>query len=347
MERNLLDTRAQIARRTVTGRLAGILFIVGGLASIPANLLFRHPEVGVLSHALVAVALVSGLGCLLAPWSRIPERVFHAVPILAAAEVALTVWAVGVHGPVYEWFYVLVAVFAAYAFESRRVIALHMSLCTVAAALPFLYRDDTIEQIARVGVLMPMLWVATAVVTYLREEMVARQRELAELARRDPLTGVGNRRLLSERLRYELGRHRRTGRELALLVLDLDGFKRINDTLGHPAGDRLLADVAQALLATVRDGDTVVRHGGDEFCVVAPETGTRAADALRSRILGALATLEPLHGPLTATMGTAIFPDDGTTPELLLAAADGAEREAKSARHRQRVAEPHNHLHAA
>ena len=92
---------------------------------------------------MVALALVSGLGCLLAPWERIGDRVFHAVPVIAGAECALTVWAVGKHGPVYEWFFVLVAVFAAYAFQSRRAIAVHMAICTGLAALPLLYRADT------------------------------------------------------------------------------------------------------------------------------------------------------------------------------------------------------------
>ena len=144
---------------------------------------------------------------------------------------------------------------------------------------------------------MPMLWVATAVVAYLREGLVAGQAELAELARRDPLTGAGNRRLLAERLRYELARHRRTGGELALLVLDLDRFKEVNDQLGHPAGDRLLTDVAAALAATVRDGDTVVRHGGDEFCVVAPDAGPADALVLADRIHAALGGIGSLRRP--------------------------------------------------
>src|SRR4051812_15390071 len=159
----------EIARKTVIGRLAGVLFIVGGAASIPANLLFRDPSVGTLNHVLVGVAIVSGLACMLAPWDRVSPRIFHAVPVLAAGEVALTVWAVGVHGPVYEWFYVRVAVFPAYAFESRRAIAFHMSVFTVLACLPIAYRHGTNEQLARMGVLIPMLWVATASVAHLRE----------------------------------------------------------------------------------------------------------------------------------------------------------------------------------
>ena len=330
-----MNERAQIARRVTTGRLAGILFLVGAIASTQANLLFRDPSVGLLNHVLVGLALISGLACLIAPWERISDRVFHLVPLIASGEIALTVWAVSDHGPVYEWFFVLAAVFVAYAFDSRRVIATHMAHVSLAAALPLLYRDDFTQVLASTGVVVPMMWVATAVVMHLREGLVARQNELAELARRDPLTGTGNRRLLGERLRYELARHRRTERELALLVLDLDGFKEVNDRLGHPAGDRLLTSVAQALSATVRSGDTVVRHGGDEFCVVAPETDRAEAQALVLRIRAALATITVLEAPLTTSVGVAIFPEDGPTPELLLAAADSAERTAKSGRHRQ------------
>jgi diguanylate cyclase (GGDEF)-like protein len=320
----------EIARRTVVGHLAGVLFIVGGVASIPANLLFRHPSVGTLNHVLVGLAIISGLACLLAPWERVSPRVFHAVPVLAAGEVALTVWAVGAHGPVYEWFYVLVAVFTAYAFESRRAIAFHMSVFTVLACLPIAYQHGTPEQLARMGVLVPMLWVATAAVAHLREGLMDRQRELSNLVRRDPLTGVGNRRLLAERLRYELGRHRRSDRRLALLVLDLDGFKAVNDRLGHPIGDRLLRDVAQALDASVRDGDTVVRHGGDEFCVIAPETNRDAALSLGHRLSAALGQIEGVDGPLSASIGVAVFPEDAPTSDLLIAAADLAERQAKA-----------------
>src|SRR4051794_41787368 len=94
-----MSPRAEILRRTDTGRLAGILFIVGGAASIPANLLFRHPAAGTLNHVLVVVAIISGLGCLLAPWERIPAGVFYAVPILAPAEGGVPLWAGRGPGP--------------------------------------------------------------------------------------------------------------------------------------------------------------------------------------------------------------------------------------------------------
>ena len=327
-----------IARRNELGRLAGFLFLVGALASIPANVLFEDPSAGTLNHVLVGLAVVSGLGCFLVRWESLPEWVFHLVPPIAAGEVALTTWAVGRHGPVYEWFYVFVALFAAYAFASRRAIVVHLGLFTLAAALPLLYEDDRVGTLARLGVMVPMLWVTTAVVVHLRDGMRARQRDLAELARRDPLTGVGNRRTLDDRLGYELARHRRTSRELALIVLDLDRFKEVNDALGHPAGDRVLRTVADVLCHTIREGDTVIRHGGDEFCIVAPETGLSEAQRLGERLGAQLASIDVLGRPLTATMGIAVFPHDGPTAERLVAAADVSERTAKAdARARRRT----------
>jgi diguanylate cyclase (GGDEF)-like protein len=108
--------------------------------------------------------------------------------------------------------------------------------------------------------------------------------EQAELtSRRDPLTGLGNRRALDEALDIELARHGRYNRVLSLCVIDLDNFKQVNDTYGHPAGDRVLARVAEHLTA-LRGADSAFRLGGDEFAILLPETGQEEAELVARRL---------------------------------------------------------------
>jgi diguanylate cyclase len=175
---------------------------------------------------------------------------------------------------------------------------------------------------------------AALLVALVRRRARLREEGLRLLSQQDALTGLGNRRLLHERLAYEIARHRRHSRRFALLALDLDGFKQVNDRFGHEAGDEVLREVARAMTRAVRDQDTVVRLGGDEFCVLAPESSWEDADRLalrlRRSVAGAVGGLERLD----VSVGYAIFPDEGWTPEHLLARADEAGIEAK--RHRRR-----------
>jgi diguanylate cyclase (GGDEF)-like protein len=176
----------------------------------------------------------------------------------------------------------------------------------------------------------------------LRARLERERDAMRRFALRDPLTGLANRRALDERLGYEIARHTRHGESFAVLALDLDGFKAVNDRFGHDAGDELLRDAAAALIEVVRAQDTVVRLGGDEFCVLAPQTGQASADHLIARMRAALSSVTAGLSGLSASMGTAVFPADGTTPETLLAAADLAALEAKrrsrSARPRRQAA---------
>jgi diguanylate cyclase (GGDEF)-like protein len=112
---------------------------------------------------------------------------------------------------------------------------------------------------------------------------VRRLEEAERTSRRDPLTGLGNRRALDEHLSAELARHARYGRTLSLCLVDLDGFKRINDTYGHQAGDRVLARVAEHLSA-IRGADSAFRLGGDEFAILMPETGNDEAELVARRL---------------------------------------------------------------
>jgi diguanylate cyclase (GGDEF)-like protein len=158
------------------------------------------------------------------------------------------------------------------------------------------------------------------------------------LARRDELTGVGNYRSLHERLAEEIARHRRHSREFALVLLDLDGFKAVNERFGHLEGDRLLAEIGLALSDEVRAEDSVFRQGGDEFAVIVPEANAEeveeVAGRLRARVAGrGFGTDE--ERPVSAATGFAMFPADGATVDDLLGFADidlfAAKREGRTA----------------
>ncbi|MDP8943181.1 MAG: GGDEF domain-containing protein, partial [Actinomycetota bacterium] len=173
-----------------------------------------------------------------------------------------------------------------------------------------------------------------------RRRLEAERAALRSLARVDALTGAGNVRLLHERLGYEIARHSRHGRRLALLALDLDGFKAVNDRFGHPAGDELLRDVARELVRAVRSEDTVVRQGGDEFCVVAPEAGPAQAERLAERLEAAVARAGAGLERLSASVGYAVFPDEGEDAAALIARADAEQARLKRERTRAEASPP-------
>ena len=162
------------------------------------------------------------------------------------------------------------------------------------------------------------------------------QREVIELlARHDPLTRLANRLALVERAPGLFAAAQRHGGHVGVMLLDIDGFKAINDGLGHGAGDELLCDVARRFAAALRADDLLVRLGGDEFVIVAPDVDkpagmTRVADKLHAA-LAAPATIDGRTVRVTASIGIAVFPDDGSDIERLLSRADIAMYQAKRA----------------
>jgi diguanylate cyclase (GGDEF)-like protein len=149
------------------------------------------------------------------------------------------------------------------------------------------------------------------------------------LADRDPLTGFFNHRYLHERLAEEILRAQRSREPLAVLMLDVDDFKLVNDTLGHLFGDEVLRWTAEQIMAAVRVTDFPTRYGGDEFAVILPATTADEARAVGDRIMRGLAEnpyRAPGRGPVlvTASIGTAAFPEQGRTARELIAAADRA-----------------------
>lgn len=165
-----------------------------------------------------------------------------------------------------------------------------------------------------------------------RIEALARIRRtqlaLKEIALHDPLTGLPNRRLFSDRLDQAVRRARRTGEIVAVLYLDLDGFKAVNDAFGHAAGDCVLRETAHRLQSVLRESDTASRFGGDEFAVVLPDLQHReSAGQVVDKIRFALANptaCAGYEGPIGASIGVAIFPDDGDDGATVLGRADEA-----------------------
>jgi diguanylate cyclase (GGDEF)-like protein len=155
--------------------------------------------------------------------------------------------------------------------------------------------------------------------------------EQEERALKDGLTGLANRRLLLDRLAVGLARATRSGEPVTVLFLDLDGFKAVNDQLGHDAGDQVLRSVARALVAAVRPADTVARLGGDEFVVVCEGVQHRHLAELVERLRWSAATAWPGHLPVTASVGVARSARDETA-EGVLARADHSMYEVKRAR---------------
>ncbi|OLD03559.1 MAG: hypothetical protein AUI89_01245 [Gemmatimonadetes bacterium 13_1_40CM_3_65_8] len=165
--------------------------------------------------------------------------------------------------------------------------------------------------------------------------VVAAQRELQgtwrELAVTDPLTGLANHRQLVQSLESEIKRSRRTAQPLAVVLLDLDGLKQINDRHGHLSGSLAIRRVAEALLGSCRATDTAARFGGDEFALVLPETGEAAAWHVARGVVDRLAT-DAEKPNLSISVGVAVYPGHGETVEALLNAADVALYETKERR---------------
>jgi diguanylate cyclase (GGDEF)-like protein len=190
-------------------------------------------------------------------------------------------------------------------------------------ALVLTGREDAFGAVTR-EVLQMIANQAAAVVGTIR--LIEKHKDLAI---RDGLTGLLNRRAFQELLRSTTARHdRQKDGSFGLILLDIDHFKKLNDTHGHPAGDEALRQVARALHEHARAGDEVARYGGEEFAVVLPAADARSAHEIAERLRREIerTTLRFAGGSirLTASFGVAVWPGDGRAPEALLAAADKA-----------------------
>lgn len=219
-------------------------------------------------------------------------------------------------------------IWAAYRFGRRKAVTATCVLAGIATWGTLHGFGPFSRQALNTSLLLVQSFVGIVAVTSLALAAEVSERKRADervqqLVTTDPLTGLANYRRLIEALESEIKRYGRSRRSFAVLLLDLDGLKKINDTHGHLVGSRALCRLAEVLRAHCRAVDTPARYGGDEFAVVLPETGLEQAKQIAIRIRDRIAS-DGESPAVSASVGAAIFPEDGESIEKLLSAADGA-----------------------
>ncbi len=231
------------------------------------------------------------------------------------------------------WLCVPLALLAAASCSRPRAALAAGAVVVLAAAIPALSARKPLSSPA-LAAAVPLA--SIYVLLRLRARLEHERDAMRTGALTDALTGTANRRLLEAQAEHEIARYGRSRRGFAILLLDLDGFKPINDRFGHAAGDEVLQDVATSIRRAIRDQDTVARIGGDEFCVLAPETDVAGADRLATRVNVAVARVTAGIDALAASHGLAVFPRDGRELGALLRHADAQLLAAKRQVHRGR-----------
>lgn len=278
-----------------------------------------------------AMLLVTAVVIMAAPTDRIHPAWFHVAPVLFALNISTGMILLAPNGAPMALTAIYSGAVIPFVLVRRAEIVLQLLLISGAMLGALVIGGATTFTAMTTVIVIPVVWALGAFIAIVWEQAEEQERALQHLSQHDPLTGLSNRRVLDRRLEDELARHAAAGRELTLLTLDLNGFKAINDGLGHTAGDEALCDVAGALLATVREQDTVARQGGDEFCILAPETGAAAAQELADKVRRVLGDIRLSGAPLSAGVGVATFPQDALTAHALTAVADDRQRADKAA----------------
>lgn len=312
-------------------RLGGALWLLA--APLALLLLLLAPPDAVLGEwgwpLAIGTSLCGLVGGLWMRSGRLNWNQLLLTSYVAIAQIALLNWLAGGVGQPYPELYLVVAVFAGAVHPPRRTLGVLIAIA-VASALPLFYVAVPAEAIGLTALQLILVFalglLATALMSSIRAQRVGlrdRGDQAEQMARIDPLTGLGNRRAFGEALEAETTRAHRDGEPLCLVLADLDQFKSVNDTQGHPVGDACLQLAAEALRSSLRTGDACFRWGGDEFALLLPQTGIAAAAGLCDRVATAVgACSAPDGSPLSVTCAPAQLAT-GMSADDLVAAADG------------------------
>jgi diguanylate cyclase (GGDEF)-like protein len=309
------------------------LFAAGAVIDVAVTLSRASDEGRTAALLIAAFALLGGAAMVaLERAGRTSLTLIYLFNLAAVALVAVLVACTGGPSSPYPGFYLFAIVHTA-AFQPRRRVAALVALVIVLLLAPAIYDPDpgsaTFDALALAAV--PGVIVVAAALTLAAEVIRKQQSALRDLTLLDGLTGVGNYRMFWLALDAESARARRRGDPFSLILLDLDGFKPVNDELGHVAGDEALRRVAEVLRDAVRGEDVVCRHGGDEFSVIAAGAGPGEAAELAHRLCDAVAQRVELPGGrrLTSSAGWATCSRDEPSPADIHRRADDALLRAK------------------
>jgi diguanylate cyclase (GGDEF)-like protein len=322
--------------RARMGRISGVLWILAAFITVGNCYLpgARHVAIGWvfgLAAGIFLYGLASVLGWL--RWDRASMKGLGIGMAFTIPVVGLGIFFTGGAMSFALPMLVLTLLYAAFFFPARWAWPLSIELILVAGT-PLIYDGNAIEEafLPTYVALVAGFLAATWVLVGLRKRLLEAELHQRDIAHRDPLTGVANRRQFDVVLQREIaarslpsgGRRKNDESPLALLVLDLDGFKQVNDTHGHPVGDAILRQVADRAGSMLRSGDTLARIGGDEFAIVAPGVHGDAVRNLAESVCNAVSTHYSDAGTPSpsASIGWAVFPEDGRDFETLLHAAD-------------------------
>lgn len=288
---------------------------------------------------LVAVATTITAIVSVLPWQRLAERglALRLMVVWSAALIPLLVLLASLDGGVdspMTLLLVLPLVFSAMSYPVRATVGLGAATLVGHLVIVATSPDEHVGDLIIPPVILAMIALMGTMIARNHAHSLSRVQELAaqldELARVDSLTGCLNHRGFRERLDAEAALVERSGLPLALLHLDLDHFKRINDTFGHPAGDEVLAAVGAELTTVARRSDVVARVGGEEFAVLLPDTTLVRAHEVAERLRRAIRAIDHPSG-VTTSIGVSCLPGTARTEDELVATADRALYEAKRA----------------
>ena len=309
-------------------RFLAFLGAAGGATSLLVVILPHPPEVDTAVFAAIGVAAFSMAGFLRWADDRLPPWALQVVVMLGSVLITTDIWfsgdGRGAPNPDNETLYVWVALYSVYFFSVRAAVGqILWAIACYALALAFISHPSILAtRLIETG---GTLVIAVILIAVLKDRVRHLLGQLADAARTDPVTGLHNRRGFEEAMAVEIERARRGGHLVTVLMGDLDHFKRVNDRLGHAAGDAALSRVGRILDRGNRQSDDAARAGGEEFAVILPDTDEREAYVVAERLRTAVEA-EFADGlvPITFSFGIATYPEHGPSADALLDSADRA-----------------------